>query len=147
MTANHTKCNQKQPEVSTFCNLTEKWKKGELESGLYYVEATNGDTYVDEFTWSLYADGDYYGGWEHSDDNEIEKVLMKVPLYDEVFSMESNDDFQKQRISTLESKNQKLKDIISKMCMELVDPDDDMSNGLAEYFNQDLLLEIHEVLK
>jgi hypothetical protein len=31
--------------------------------------------------------------------------------------------------------------------MELVDPDDDMSNGLAEYFNQDLLLEIHEVLK
>ena len=43
--------------------------------------------------------------------------------------------------------NAKLKDVISKMCMELVDPDDDMSNGLAEYFNQDLLLEIHEVLK
>lgn len=41
----------------------------------------------------------------------------------------------------------RLKDVISKMCMELVDPDDDMSNGLAEYFNQDLLLEIHEVLK
>ena len=43
--------------------------------------------------------------------------------------------------------NQRLKDVISKMCMELVDPDDDMSNGLADYFNQDLLLEIHEVLK
>ena len=43
--------------------------------------------------------------------------------------------------------NAKLKDVISKMCMELVDPDDDMSNGLADYFNQDLLMEIHEVLK
>ena len=41
----------------------------------------------------------------------------------------------------------RLKAVITKMCMELVDPDDDMSNGLAEYFNQDLLLEIHEVLK
>lgn len=47
----------------------------------------------------------------------------------------------------LRKENQQLKDVISKMCMELVDPDDDMSNGLAEYFNQDLLLEIHEVLK
>ena len=43
--------------------------------------------------------------------------------------------------------NQQLKDVISKMCMELVDPDENMSNRLAEYFNQDLLLEIHEVLK
>ena len=43
--------------------------------------------------------------------------------------------------------NTQLKDIISKMCMELVAPDDDMSNGLADYFNQDLILEIHEALK
>ena len=47
----------------------------------------------------------------------------------------------------LEIINQQLKDIISKMCMELVAPDDDMSNGLADYFNQDLILEIYEVLK
>lgn len=38
MTTNHTKCNQKQPDVSTFCNLTEQWKKGELPDGFYYVE-------------------------------------------------------------------------------------------------------------
>lgn len=50
-------------------------------------------------------------------------------------------------IEELKAEKQKLKDIISKMCIELVDPDDDMSNGLAEYFNQDLLLEIREVLK
>lgn len=51
------------------------------------------------------------------------------------------------KVNELEAENQQLKDIISKMCMELVDPDDDISNGLADYFNQDLLLEIHEVLK
>lgn len=50
-------------------------------------------------------------------------------------------------IEELKEENRQLKDIISKMCMELVDPDDDMSNGLADYFNQDLLLEIYEVLK
>lgn len=51
------------------------------------------------------------------------------------------------RVNDLEAENQQLKDVISKMCMELVDSDDNMSNGLAEYFSQDLLLEISEVLK
>ena len=53
----------------------------------------------------------------------------------------------KGEIQSLKQENQQLKDIISKMCMELVAPDDDMSNGLADYFNQDLILEIYEVLK
>lgn len=56
----------------------------------------------------------------------------------------ANYDFEQ---NTLKEENQQLKDVISKICMELVDPDDNMSNGLAEYFNQDLLLKIHEVLK
>ena len=56
------------------------------------------------------------------------------------------DDVYKHYLKAIEE-NQQLKDIISKMCMELVAPDDDMSNGLADYFNQDLILEIHEALK
>ena len=56
------------------------------------------------------------------------------------------DDVYKHYLKVIDE-NQQLKDVISKMCMELVDPDDNMSNGLAEYFNQDLLLEIYEVLK
>lgn len=56
------------------------------------------------------------------------------------------DDVYKHYLKVIDE-NQQLKDVISKMCMELVDPDDNMSNGLAEYFNQDLLLKIHEVLK
>ena len=56
------------------------------------------------------------------------------------------DDVYKHYLKVIDE-NQQLKDIISKMCMELVAPDDDMSNGLADYFNQDLILEIYEVLK
>ena len=56
------------------------------------------------------------------------------------------DDVYKHYLKVIDE-NQQLKDIISKMCMELVAPDDDMSNGLADYFNQDLILEIHEALK
>ena len=56
------------------------------------------------------------------------------------------DDVYKHYLKAIEE-NQQLKDIISKMCMKLVAPDDDMSNGLADYFNQDLILEIHEALK
>lgn len=53
----------------------------------------------------------------------------------------------KGKIEQLKAESQQLKGIISKMCMELVDPDDDISNVLAEYFSQELLLEIREVLK
>ena len=56
------------------------------------------------------------------------------------------DDVYKHYLKVIDE-NQQLKDTISKMCMELVAPDNDMSNGLADYFNQDLILEIHEVLK
>ena len=56
------------------------------------------------------------------------------------------DDVYKHYLKVIDE-NQQLKDTISKMCMELVAPDDDMSNGLADYFNQDLILEIYEVLK
>lgn len=44
-------------------------------------------------------------------------------------------------------KVQQLKDIITEMCCQLVDDDDDMSLGLAEYFDQDLLIKIRECLK
>lgn len=80
------------------------------------------------------------------------KSVTTLSLFDKVIKLEKeNEQLHKflEEFNALEvaKENQQLKDIISKMCMELVDPDDDMSNGLAEYFNQDLLLEIHEVLK
>ena len=50
------------------------------------------------------------------------------------------------RSMELQAENYKLKDVITEMCCQLVDDDDDMSLGLAEYFDQDLLIKIREAL-
>lgn len=50
-------------------------------------------------------------------------------------------------IDRLQKDVSRLKSVIEKMCMELVEDDDDMSLGLAEHFSQELLLEMREVLK
>jgi hypothetical protein len=83
MTTNHTKCNQKQPDVSTFCNLTEQWKKGELPYGYYYIKTISGGEVIDRY----YRDcTDYdlceYGDvWENRFEDEIKEVLAPVPSY------------------------------------------------------------------
>lgn len=51
------------------------------------------------------------------------------------------------QIKQLKAKNDDFKKIIEYMIDELVDPNDDVSRGLAEYFSQDLINEIYEVLK
>ena len=52
-----------------------------------------------------------------------------------------------ERIAVLEQLNKSLKTVIEDIINELVEPDDDVSLGLAEYFNQDLIYKIYEVLK
>ena len=51
------------------------------------------------------------------------------------------------RSMVLQAENCKLKNIITEMCCQLVDDNDDMSLGLAEYFNQDVLIKIREALR
>lgn len=122
-------------------NLTEQWKKCELPLGMYYVKTPLGVEILSDY--SLYR-------YKLTRDVDSIEVLAPVPSYEEWRDTENRSllttEFSNE-IDELNEENQHLKDVISKMCMELVDPDDDMSNGLAEYFNQDLLLEIHEVLK
>lgn len=112
-------------------NLTEQLKKGELEQGYYYMQIPTGDIRI--ITECMKVDCKGFS------------ILSKVPSYEEWQQLHKF--LEEFNALDVAKENQRLKDIISKMCMELVDPDDDMSNGLAEYFNQDLLLEIHEVLK
>lgn len=137
--------------------LTEQWKKGELPRGQYWVKEKGGKI----AEWEIGGEGIII-----ETKPKIDEVLAPVPSYEEYSRLEwyagcgpdrivelnkENRQLRKwcEEFNALEvaKENQQLKDVISKMCMELVDPDDDMSNGLAEYFNQDLLLEIHEVLK
>lgn len=108
-------------------NLTEQWKNGKLKAGWYYVN----DGQID-YKYSKHSSVDFFV----TPNEDIKEVLATVPSYDYFVELTEK-----------VKENQQLKDVISKMCMELVDPDDNMSNGLAEYFNQDLLLKIHEVLK
>lgn len=51
------------------------------------------------------------------------------------------------RSMVLQAENCQLKNIITEMCCQLVDDNDDMSLGLAEYFDQDVLIKIREALR
>ena len=55
--------------------LTEKWDKGELPEGDYYIKRRNGDF--------LYDNIDTSGVWRNSIDEDILEVLAPVPSYDE----------------------------------------------------------------
>ena len=59
-------------------DLTEQWKKGELERGWYYIKTLLRGRYVVDF---------YYGNdvdrWLDRYDEEIKEVLAPVPSYDE----------------------------------------------------------------
>lgn len=126
-------------------DLSEQWKKGELPLGMYYVKTPFGVEIHSDY--SLYR-------YKLTRDVDSIEVLAPVPSYEEwqrIFHYAGKYEHEYTSCvmdyENLKQENQQLKDVISKMCMELVDPDDDMSNGLAEWFNQDLLLEIREVLK
>lgn len=56
-------------------DLTEKWKKGKLPYGDYYIKRRNGYT--------LYDNIDSHGVWRNSIDEDIEEVLAPVPSYEE----------------------------------------------------------------
>lgn len=72
MTTNNTFSNQKREEHNTFCNLTEKWKKGELNDGDYYVKTRQGIIIID------YFDVDEFS---YDTNHYIEEVLAEVPDY------------------------------------------------------------------
>ncbi len=56
-------------------NLTEKWDKGKLPEGDYYIKRRNGST--------LYDNIDSHGVWRNSIDEDIIEVLAEVPSYEE----------------------------------------------------------------
>lgn len=56
-------------------NLTDKWEKGELPEGDYYIKRRNGDTPYDNI--------DSHGVWRNSIDEDIIEVLEPVPSYEE----------------------------------------------------------------
>ena len=78
--------------------LTEKWDKGELPEGDYYIKRRNGDF--------LYDNIDTSGVWRNSIDEDILEVLAPVPSYEEW--------------QAKDKENKQLKELI-KECREILD--------------------------
>ena len=95
-------------------DLTDKWKKGELPDGLYYVK-TNGDS-VMILGWSKFA------GWYN-----IKQVLAPVPTFEEWQSMDRLEKIMLQerarlnkQVTELLGKNKQLKELL-KECLEVLE--------------------------
>ena len=87
--------------------LTEKWDKGELPEGDYYIKRRNGDF--------LYDNIDTSGVWRNSIDEDILEVLAPVPSYEE-WQASYNCMLENE---VLRLKNAKLKELL-KECREML---------------------------
>jgi len=86
-------------------NLTDKWKKGELPSGWYYVRLIRGEYRID-----LYINGK--NEWIDCPDNIIDTVVCEVPSYDEYQKLLSDQLAKNEAVeinAELEAENTKLK--------------------------------------
>lgn len=120
-------------------DLTDKWKKGELSIGWYYIKLWKGCIVIDHFIMS-----DQFLRYDNSD---IVEIVAPVPSYDEWKDLksklqlkETTYDFDTAR---LEAENLQLKELL-KECFEYID----WTDGTGSPINQQKLLDkINEVLK
>lgn len=94
-------------------DLTEKWKNGELEKGWYYIKVYGKVEVARLSKYNQFYNLPVSSGYVANKD--IMEVLAPVPSYEEWQAKESNEDFLQQRISVLESENDKLKAQIAKL--------------------------------
>lgn len=60
--------------------LTEKWKNGTLNGGIYYLLLRDGTTVKDK---TVYIVGEKQFRWHYSSFDFVKEVLAKVPTYEE----------------------------------------------------------------
>ena len=104
--------------------LTEKWDKGELPEGDYYIKRRNGDF--------LYDNIDTSGVWLNSIDEDILEVLAPVPSYEE-WQKVLNIDFNNE---VLRLENTKLKELLSRCLDELAEFNNSYYPETQELFSQ-----------
>lgn len=117
---NNTFCNQKREENNTFCNLTEQWKRGELESGLFYVKKKNNDKPIvaeyDKET-CFYT---FRSIFRDLNRGEIEEVLAPVPSWEEYLESESHCAVYSEVNQVLKKENRQLKFLL-KECRNILE--------------------------
>lgn len=101
-------------------NLTEKWGKGELPDGDYYIKRRNGST--------LYDNIDSRGVWRNSIDEDIIEVLAEVPSFEQWQEYKEANDSMFDTIKMLnkdnyklEAENTKLKDLLKECKLAIFD--------------------------
>lgn len=104
-------------------NLTEQWKRGELEEGEYYIKSNKGDIYID-----ICANGSFM----FTNYKSVEEVLAEVPDYIEwknyvtMYNYEHEENKQLKQwveefnVLNVAQENQKLKELL-KECKETIE--------------------------
>ena len=116
--------------------LTEQWKKGELESGWYYIECIDLPKRwidIDYYRNDCYEDEGFCKGFfDHNDWRGINKVLAPVPSYDE---WKSTGKFAMEAMKVAEE-NQQLKELLHsiKCCLtsQNIEPQIRVEKSLAK---------------
>lgn len=95
--------------------LTEKWKKGKLPEGFYYVK--DGENIIAE-----YIDGYFYNNGQPmtSFSGGVDEVLAPVPSYEEYSRLEWYAGCGPDRIVELNKENRQLKELL-KECREILE--------------------------
>jgi hypothetical protein len=120
-------------------SLTEQWKKGELEAGIYYIKTKDG------------IENDGFDGKEFGffSDMEIDQILGKVPSYEEwqELSKQRNQLIRDVKdLAYIQEENQRLKDLLKECYKMLAQYHIENSEpSLGE--NIQLLTKLDEVLK
>lgn len=129
-------------------DLTEQWKKGELESGYYYIKNNNEDIYFDEYDSSFYKDfNENKGSWENHYDDEISEILAPVPSYEEWKSLNEILDSSLQTNKALVHRLNLCKELL-KECKHIMNIEKDFASCHFEKHKLgELLTKIDEVLK
>ena len=139
-------------------DLTEKWKKGELEDREYYIKSNKGDTYID-----ICADGNFM----FTNYRSIEEVLAPVPSYAEwksvcddcnsmqetIFSQDSiyrENENLLEEIEKIDEENTKLKELLEKASYYLISYKNNDTLPERAFYEEEVsefLEKIDEVLK
>lgn len=95
-------------------NLTEKWKKGELPNGWYYVRLIRGEHRID-----LYINDK--NEWIDCPDDIIDTVVCEVPSYEEWQKHRKTLLKTQEKNCDLEIKNKQLKDLLKECKLAIFD--------------------------
>lgn len=119
-------------------NLTEQWKKGELEDGEYYIKSNKGDIYID-----ICANGSFM----FTNYRSVEEVLAPVPSFDKWQSFNELLDSMRDTNKALAYRLNICKELLKECRDEIKFMYDTYGKSFPKPFDNSLLTKIDEVLK